>query len=897
MPTYTISLPNGKQHIVSSDKPLEDSDLTELTDSLMTPSQGMGNLRQREENPVVHPYSTQMPSQPLFSSVAGPAPTINARMPEEQEAIRQGNAKAIKTGLPMAAAVVAPELAVAAYPGLATTAASTALGVGGRLLAQGGISAAAESATRQGLNEGTVDPTRLAVDTGLGSASNLIIGGALWRANAGIRHVIEQWAKNGSITGVPGDFLSGVFFKRGSETAAQNAARSASDTLASTTGVQQPIVLPSDKIPEMAQDIHNARVAALQSATSLSPKASKSTMLQNAFDALTSEGIELTAKLKKATTDAVDQIHNTFSSFGLTKSQEAERVLNRLRANSTPEDAASAIGARVNSGIAEQKAAVDTAYDALRAHPDYAAAEGDLSNTQRIISDINDTALRKPASTSNPILGPNGQPLPSNATEPNLGTLGPEVKRFINEIGESVTIPQTLDRVEKWKSRLGEALGNDNDVFNTSLGKGNVKRLYGSLAQDAADIAQQANPQLAQLQSQAHALQRDFIQRNENSLIQDIFHPDRELGPRALFDRLTSKDAATKLEPLLRTAGPQRAPDILNRLREGILSDAYTASTKTDGAVDFENVISKMMSAKNNLGQRFDQMFPNLQAGYDALRKAATSTKLADKFSNPIDQTIDLFAKDHDAQSFLLSNSPRSKAQIDQYVDDFVYRKSRIEAMHNDAYTKQIMDELKNTGAANVPDLVKHVFSPTTGGGDIRGILSELGNRNPTALDQFKTHFLGELLDRSSIKVKDSVNRMMVPELLMRDLANTSATGQPGKYYNLAVDVLGKPTVAELNNTADLIRKSSGNTLFHALENENDLAGALNTISGHVSNFSRWRGLLSTIKEARYYIAGRLLKDQDTRRMLLTPVSDLSKRQVERLSNVINATLQDQVQQ
>jgi hypothetical protein len=394
-------------------------------------------------------------------------------------------------------------------------------------------------------------------------------------------------------------------------------------------------------------------------------------------------------------------------------------------------------------------------------------------------------------------------------------------------------------------------------------------------------------------------LQRDFIQRNEHSLIQDIFHPDRELGPRALFDRLTSKDAAVKLEPLLQTAGPQRAPEILNRLREGILSDAYSAATKTDGKVDFENVISRLMSAKNNLGQRFDQMFPNLQAGYDALRKAAASGKFAGEFSNPVESTVELFAKDPEAQSFLLSNAPQSKKQIDQYVSDFVATKSRLQALHNDSYTKQIMDELQNTGAANVPDLVDHVFSVGTAGngiGNVRDILKELGTRNPTALDQFKTHFLGELLDRASVKVKDSTSRIAVPELLLRDVAKTSSTGKPGKYYNLAVEVLGKPTVTELGNTADLIRKSSGNTLFHALENENDLAGALNTISGHVSNFSRWRGLLSTIKEARYYIAGRLLKDQDTRRMLLTPVSDLSKQQVERLSNVINATLQDQVQ-
>ena len=916
MPTYTITLPNGKEHTVSSDKPLGESDLTELTDSLMTPSVGMGNLRQREEQPVQGPEmpstgdaprtvtSAPVESKPGFWDRVGEAyarsgagiggtPIAIPQSMEEANAITGVN----KQVLPLVAGIAAPELAVAALPGLGTTAAGSGLGVAGRLLTQGGISSAAESATRQGLNEGTVDPAKIGIDTAVGAVGNTLVGGALWRANAALQHVAEQWARNRSITGVPGDLLSGVFFKRGAESAEQAASRVASQQLAANTGVQQPIVLPSDNIPEMAQDIHNARVAAIQSATGLGVNTSRANLMRGAYNAIADRGIQFTRALRQSIEYAVNQLHHSFVNIGANRNTQAEQMLNRLRAGSTPEEASTAIGARVNSGIAEQKAAVDTAYDTLRQHPNYATAEGNLSNTQRIIADINNTALRRPATTQNPILGPNGQPIPSNQTEPNLGTLGPEVRKFIGEIGDSVTIPQTLDRVENWKSRLGEAIGNDNDIFNTSLGKGNVKRLYASVANDAADIAQSANPQLAQLQSQAHSLQRNFIERNEHSLIQKVFNNDSELGPRQLFDQLTGKDAAVKLEPLLQTAGPQRAPEILNRLREGILSDAYASSTRADGNVDFENVISRMMSARNNLGQRFDQMFPNLQNGYNALRQAAQSGAFAERFRQPTIETINAFNNNHDAQAFLLAHDPVSAQNIRQYVNHVLENHRVLQEFNNTGYTRQILRELDSTGHINVPDVVDHFFEQHNNLGNVRQVIDTLENHDPVVAGELRSHFLGSLLDRMSVPVRNSQQRMFIPELLLRDLANTSQTGAPGRYNQIATEVLGGPTVQAIHNTAQQLQQSSENTLFHALQNENDLAGTLNTLYGHGSNFSRWRGLLSTITESRYYLAGRLLQNQDTRRMLLTPVSDLSKQQVERLSNVINATLQDQVQQ
>lgn len=828
--------------------------------------------------------------------------------------------KGIAGNAAIGASFIAPEMLVAAVPGLAPSAAAGVLGYLGRLGVLGSTGAAAGGTVAQipEVISGEKTVPKAVGEVGLQTAIGFpagIVGGvvgqkAIQGLGSGVSEMLGRQA--GTVGEAAENFRRGVskgLLRPIFQTPSDAKTRAAAELIESVTGqkpaqslgealgkttfgrsfVEVEKELGNEAAGQLSEEARNAVTRSiLHTATGLAGTgASPAQLAELTIAALQKEiGKNISGPAKQAVTELSDQLSASLNNAVAKTGAEAFRI-------TTPETETSPFTAGNIGKMAEQEAEKafmskeDELFGAYRQLLGNNPPAATLKNTAKAVQSILGTGLRSTNAAGEVV------PVASTITDS-------KVKAFLGQINEAANTPQDIEALRRYRSQIGASIGEPGVL--SDLGNANKKALYKALSQDIDEaISKIPDPKVKQALQQANAFRRENIDKFK---LQSSVKAGQEVeeggttGQMLLRSVLGDTDRYNTFKSVL---GDQFGT-FKATARDAVLSNAQRAGSTVEAeAAGQFNIGAALREIEKLPKEVANDLFPGTSSRLRelAVRELKTSA-LAKNLPKDPDKILDWVTV--------------NKAELDEFLgpggearfQDAIRLKAAEQARYNNAI---LADVARGDATAISKNPVKFVDSILNGTfsqpGDVKAALGVVARHSPKTYHDLQVAYLSRLIGDS--QVKGIISGAEIAKRIAAPVAGKAAT-EGGKAYDLSREILGDAKLNSLRTMATALEQTqkailgkeitARGTLLEmitAAKTPVDAAVVLGAKLGSPTRSLGWyRDILNKPAQLKYQIAAKLANDPSMIPLLTKPIESLNGGEATRITAALQQLVQSE---
>lgn len=524
-------------------------------------------------------------------------------------------------------------------------------------------------------------------------------------------------------------------------------------------------------------------------------------------------------------------------------------------------------------------------FNAARELPEYATAEGKLTNTKTWANQEDAAAVQQFKGTDDEALSlvdEFGRAIeaPESARE-TIGSLVFQeegVGRFIQAIG-NLKGTQKLDAMRRARTLVGNTIGEDSIL--PGLGDAKKMALYEALTNDInAAIDALPTGELASALQKANKFHRDNV---EKYIGKDIRGAMEEFGakggtaPVATIEKLKSKDGPTILNRMVEAAGPN-GKELERYVGQFLFNDIAAKSVTEINAATPSVSPTKAIEEINKLAPEIrDKFFPMLEQIKAISRREAALAKLP----NP-----DTALKSAGIDPQLLDEALKSgSSDVQQRLQAAIREKAQLQAKLRESWMGKVVEGdalgLTELAVRNPSELVDQFLNGSFKPKIVRdGVDMLVRTRNTQLLRDLQFRYLDQLMQGAVTA------RGINAEAIAKGLAAPSKTAMAGKMRETTEALFGANETDKLATMfaklADLDRAATGVTASTPLiEAAARGAGALVAESvrgvGPVGAANQAAWVARMWDRGRYKLAAHLLTSPELRELAMQPIGKIQR--------------------
>lgn len=524
-------------------------------------------------------------------------------------------------------------------------------------------------------------------------------------------------------------------------------------------------------------------------------------------------------------------------------------------------------------------------FNTARELPEYADAEGRITNTKNWANQEDAAAVQQFSGTDDEALSIVDQfgraiDAPESARE-TIGSLVFQeegVGRFIQAIG-NLKGTQKLDAMRRARTLVGNTIGEDSIL--PGLGDAKKMALYEALTNDInSTIDALPSGELALALQAANKFHRENV---DKYIGKDIRGAMEEFGakggtaPVATIEKLKSKDGPSVLNRMVEAAGPN-GNDLERFVGQFLFNDiAGKSVTELNAATPLVSPTKAVEEISKLAPEIRDKFFPMLEQIKAISRREAALAQLP----NP-----DTALKSAGIDPQLLDQALRSgSSDVQQRLQAAIREKAQLQSRLRESWIGKVVegDELGLTEIAvrNPSELVDQFLNGSFKPQIVRnGVDLLVKTRNTQLLRDLQFRYLDQLMQGAVTA------RGINAEAIAKGLAAPSKTGMAGKMRETTEAIFGANETDKLATMfaklADLDRAATGVTAFTPLiEAAARGAGALvaDSIRGvgpiGAANQAAW--VARMWDRGRYKLAAHLLTSPELRELAMQPIGQIKR--------------------
>lgn len=895
MPTYRVELDDGRAFDVEADSEPTEMDIQEFLVG-QTPKATAPSLGETQAG-LNFGLPTQQGSLPVV-----PSSSVDA----------VGAAKAL---LPLAAGIVAPEMAAARIPALAPAAAKSLGGYLGRLAGSGALSGGAMQGTQEAIGAAAGEPTegaagRILGSMTLGALSAPILGpltqkllqtgiGAVTGGYSGLQQALAERSLapliKGAKTGATLGFVRPLFHSTTDDRIA-----SARNLIKAVTGEEPPMSVGEalgkrafggsyvDLEKELGESASGAISEETRNRISRSimhtasqlfgTGATREQIADLTIAALNKEVTRLGKPAEEAvrqlTDDLISSIDDELSKIG----GEALKSITPTAAMTAREsgDYAKLLAESAQKAFRDQQ---DALFSAYRSQLGAGAVTPGLPNAKAAVSQLLNTGLRETSKEG--IVTPIARTIQDA-----------DARSAIDTILKAADTPQDIESLRRYISQFSD------DITYGVLSKipdANKKALRAALKQDLMEG----------LNSLPTSAAKDALikaNRFTTEAIDDILNPsinkaaqEANVGGTAgedLFRRLTTRP--TEYRKFVTALGG-KADEFKQVLREGILTDV----SKVGGPVVGMDQTVNVGKAFSELSKLPKEISDDLGFDLELLRKLALRQEavkeLAGKAAKVKDLGVDkafewLNVSKDEMLQFAGPNGPQRFADL-----------VRVKGAQEMALRNAILADVAAGSSAairkNPADFVRQIVEGAYRPADTQKALQIVAADSPKTYHDIQVEFLKNLIDGSTVKGVVSGER--IAQKIGAPVGGKAPTSG-GELLDTANAILGKSKVDSVRRVAEALGQTQKRLLGKELSEQStflelatsrnvprDILYAFASKLGATKSLGWVSSLLNSPAQMRYSLAASLLNEPQYLPLLSKPFSELTGAEAAALVNAV----------
>jgi len=862
----------------------------------------------------IPPRPVVVPEQPTFigeqadSSLENPAwlHNPNRKAALDQEIQRAKERVSQLTGL--AAGFATPQLSIPATAGRLVQLGGAALNVG----ASGAVQATAEEASKQILGAAEPSATKLGTEalkgfgTGAGFGAAGYVGGSLLgRGVAAVSEALNPAADKAKR-------VAATLFPslRKPTTDAQQRALEARQTIQSITGEEVPIgvaeaigkpglarkfVEVGKEGSEFTADEQDSikRIVAMAATELRGANPSANELGERAVNVLQDELGRVSAPTKAAVQAVADELHPALSKAMVQIQDDAQKLIPGTVAS--PTASGNAIRETVQKGLNDLTDEAQAAYSKAKLLADPNGVPVQIPSIKTQVAKIDfETPHTVPSGASSA-----GRPVP---------TLVPaESRKFVADIkdaGDEWTLQQAL----RVRSEIGRAIG-DSELL-PGIGRGDLKGLYKGLTEDIEHALSPSSGNFADDKAlnawrNAWKLTKETSEKYKYPLVENIvdeFGREGGTGPASIASKLTTPEAPSVLKALEVAAGPH-APQMHKAVGEYLFNQVGNAARDVrTGEISVGDLLSGINKLAPEVRARY---FPNVDQVRKLANREAALVGLRTSVSKGGPDSLISNLQSTDSALLAEALGPTPSAEVTKKLQLALSEQAREQALYNGTILGRLKagdaDGLRESVLANPAKFARSIVSGAFSPSNARKAIEILKVHDTDAFRSLQFHYVDQLLNKN---VSEAFG-ISTPKIA-KDLSEGGIASARTQESEMAETVLGRPryealkkvmaAFSELDKQGNMLTPNSpvvdlaARTVGGAIGSTGAIPGLGAGSAGYQANF-----IARNAAATKHWLASYLLQTQELRKLALTPISQVSRTQMQNLMRGFSSFVLTQV--